>query len=72
MLLNALIGLVVAGTPAAAVEEPLTGHETYCIATGYCTSRPGDSGRPSGPMFVAIGLIGAGLAGLRRERPRSG
>ena len=40
----------------------------YCVATGYCTRGPGNSGRPAGPMYLAIGLVGAGLAALRRER----
>ena len=51
------------------MADPLIdGGGGYCVATGYCTTRPGDSGRPSGPMFLAIGLVGAGLAALRRER----
>jgi hypothetical protein len=65
MLMIVLIGLTGAAVP---VRGPaLDGPETYCITTGYCTSRPAESGRPSGPMFLVVGLIGAGLAGLLRE-----
>jgi hypothetical protein len=49
-------------------DGPLLGDAGYCVAAGYCTSRPGDSGRPAGPMYLAIGLVGTGLASLRRER----
>ena len=55
--------------PPPAVPDPvLDAGGGYCLATGYCTSGPGNSGRPAGPMYLAIGLVGAGLAVLRRER----
>ncbi len=54
--------------PPAAFAGVLEGGGGYCVATGYCTGGPGDSGRAPGPMYLAIGLVGAGLAALRRER----
>jgi len=68
MVSSALLALALAAGPAS--QDALLGESSgYCLATGYCTSRPGESGRPSGPMFLAIGLVGAGLAALRRKQP---
>ena len=55
-------------SPPAVPDPVLDAGRGYCLATGYCTSGPGDSGRPAGPIYLAIGLVGAGLAALRRER----
>jgi MYXO-CTERM domain-containing protein len=66
-MLALLLALAQAPLPAAS-GWMLEGGGGYCVATGYCTSGPGDSGRPAGPMYLAIGLVGAGLAALRRER----
>ncbi|HZE75754.1 MAG TPA: hypothetical protein VE091_10630 [Gemmatimonadales bacterium] len=72
MVLSAFLALTLAGGTIG--QDPLlSGGRGYCLATGYCTSGPGESGRPTGPMFLAIGLVGAGLAALRRDqraRPR--
>lgn len=67
-MLSGLILAFALSAPAAASDPVLDAGSGYCLATGYCTSGPGDSGRPAGPMYLAIGLVGAGLAGLRRER----
>jgi hypothetical protein len=67
MISTAILALALAGGPASA-DPLLDDRAGYCLATGYCTSRPGESGRPAGPMFLAIGLVGAGLAALQRER----
>jgi MYXO-CTERM domain-containing protein len=64
-------GLILAlalASPSAVSDPVLDAGGSYCLATGYCTTGPGDSGRPAGPMYLAIGLVGAGLAALRRER----
>lgn len=67
MVPGLLAAVALASSPA--VPDPvLASGSGYCLATGYCTSGPGDSGRPAGPMYLAIGLVGAGLAALRRER----
>jgi MYXO-CTERM domain-containing protein len=67
MITSLLLALLVATLPLPADPWLETGGG-YCAATGYCTRGPGDSGRPAGPMYLAIGLVGAGLAALRRER----
>jgi hypothetical protein len=41
-----------------------------CILTGLCGARPLETGLPSGVMFVALGLVLGGAAGLRRLRRR--
>jgi MYXO-CTERM domain-containing protein len=67
MITSLLLAVPLAALPLPADSWPeMAGG--YCVATGYCTSGPGDSGRPAGPMYLAIGLVGAGLAALRRER----
>ena len=63
-----LLLVVTLGSPPAVPDPVLDAGSGYCLTTGYCTSGPGDSGRPAGPMYLAIGLVGAGLAVLRRER----
>jgi len=67
MITSLLLALPLAALPLPADPWLETGGG-YCAATGYCTGGPGDSGRPAGPMYLAIGLVGAGLAALRRER----
>ncbi len=67
MITSLLLALPLAVLPLPA-DPWLEAGGGYCAATGYCTSGPGDSGRPAGPMYLAIGLVGAGLAALRRER----
>lgn len=67
MVPGLLVALVMASSPASP-DPVLDAGNGYCLATGYCTGGPGDSGRPAGPMYLAIGLVGAGLAALRRER----
>jgi len=42
-----------------------------CILTGLCGARPLESGLPSGVMFLALGLVLGGAAGLRRSRRRN-
>jgi MYXO-CTERM domain-containing protein len=66
MLVALSLALAPVSLPAAP-DPVLDRAGGYCVATGYCTSGPADSGRPAGPMYLAIGLVGAGLAGLRRE-----
>lgn len=67
MVSSLLLAATLAASPA--VPDPvLDAGSGYCLSTGYCTSGPGDSGRLAGPMYLAIGLVGAGLAALRRER----
>ena len=61
------MGLLVSLALASSAGSADPGVGGYCLATGYCTSGPDDSGRPAGPMYLAIGLVGAGLAALRRE-----
>ncbi|HEV8355555.1 MAG TPA: hypothetical protein VGQ17_02190 [Gemmatimonadales bacterium] len=41
-----------------------------CILTGLCGVRPAEPGLPSGVLFLAVGLVLAGVLGLRRERRR--
>ena len=66
-MVAALVLSLSLASPVAFVD-PLAGGGGYCVATGYCTGGPGDSGHPAGPMYLAIGLVGVGLAALRRER----
>ena len=67
MVPGILLAAALASTPA--VPDPvLDAGSGYCLATGYCTGGLGDSGRLARPMYLAIGLVGAGLAALRRER----
>ena len=41
---------------------------SYCLATGFCRSQP-DAGPASGVLFLAVGLVGVGVVGLR-ARPK--
>ena len=41
-----------------------------CIFTGLCGVRPPETGLSSGVMFLALGLVLGGAAGLRRLRRR--
>ena len=68
-MVQGLLLVATLGSPPAVSDPVLDAGSVYCVTTGYCTSGPGDSGRPAGPMYLAIGLVGAGLAALRRERP---
>jgi hypothetical protein len=52
--------------PLVALDDPSA---SYCLATGFCRRQPGPP-VPSGVLFVAVGLVGAGVAGLR-FRPRT-
>ena len=66
-MLSTVLALTLAA--GSAPQDAVLGESSgYCLATGYCTSRPGESGRPTGPMFLAIGLVGAGLAAMRRDQ----
>ncbi len=68
MILAALL-LAVAAPPPASLQLD-DSESAYCLATGFCR-RPAQADRPApGVLFVATGLVGAGLAGLR-ARPRS-
>jgi hypothetical protein len=42
-----------------------------CLLTGLCGAPAPAAGLPSGIMFVALGLVLAGAAGLRYQRRRS-
>jgi hypothetical protein len=41
-----------------------------CLATGYCTAPEAGGGAapPGGLMYLALGLVGTGIAVLRTER----
>ncbi|HEU5170199.1 MAG TPA: hypothetical protein VFU46_06660 [Gemmatimonadales bacterium] len=70
LLLAATLALLPAGPQTTAAVSPLlTTDGAVCVATGYCTrARSGEPNRPpAGPMYIAIGLIGIGLASLRRQ-----
>jgi len=41
---------------------------TDCILSGLCGAGPVHQGLPSGVMFTAIGLVVAGVLGLRELR----
>ena len=69
----ALFLLVSGQAPAApaapaiiALDDPSS---SYCLATGFCR-RAGAPGPASGVLFLAIGLVTVGVAGLR-ARPRN-
>jgi hypothetical protein len=55
-----------AAGPLAIIDDSTS---SYCLATGFCR-RPADARGPApGVLFVATGLVGIGVAGLR-ARPR--
>lgn len=55
-------------TPAPGVIALDDPSASYCLATGFCR-RPGEPGPAPGVLFLAVGLVSVGLAGLR-TRPR--
>ena len=68
----ALFLLVSGQAPAApapaviALDDPSS---SYCLATGFCR-RAGEPGPASSVLFLAVGLVTVGVAGLR-ARPRN-
>jgi len=53
------------------VSDALLGTDQgVCLATGYCAApAPGRGGAPPGGlMYLALGLVGTGIAVLRTER----
>jgi hypothetical protein len=66
----AVILSAAAGPFPAQVWDIVPGDGGYCLATGYCTGPgSGEHARPpSGPLFLSLGLVGAGASVLRRER----
>lgn len=69
LLWIAALQAVVPGAPRGVND---IGQRSYCLETGTCP--PPDNGFPRpapGLMFVAVGLVGLGLAIWRADRARS-
>lgn len=68
----ALLLILSGQSPAApapaviALDDPSAG---YCLATGFCR-QTGEPGPAPGVLFLAVGLVSVGVAGLRRGRAR--
>ena len=62
-----LIPLALAAVLGA--SDPGPGSGLVCLETGYCVAPAGRDGRAAGgPMYLALGLVGAGVTVLRSER----
>ncbi len=60
------LSLALAGQAPVPLDDP---GSSYCLATGFCR-RVASPGPSSGVPFVAVGLVAAGLAGVRGGRRR--
>lgn len=66
-----LLALLTSATPAAAAPDLLDPgrQSSYCATTGFCVPQQARGPHP-GTMFLATGLVAAGVWRLRRrERP---
>jgi hypothetical protein len=69
MAVSASLALMALAQPAAPLVA--SGEGTACL-TGFC-SLPVEGGMPGGLMYLAIGLVWLGVAGLRQgRRPPAG
>lgn len=69
----ALLLLLAVQSPAAPAPSAVTALDdpsaSYCLATGFCRGT-GERGPAPGMLFLAVGLVSVGVAGLR-TRPRN-
>jgi MYXO-CTERM domain-containing protein len=65
-----LLNVAATTPPDTRAVDFATGDGTACLL-GYC-SLPTREGPPPGLMFLSVGLVGVGLAGLWQRRGRSG
>lgn len=66
LLLSAQSPTVPTPPAATALDDP---GASYCLATGFCRGT-GERGPAPGMLFLAVGLVSVGVAGLR-TRPRN-
>ena len=64
--MTALALALVLTPPGPSVQDDTSG--SYCLATGFCRGQS-DRGPASGVLFLAVGLVSAGVIGLR-ARPK--
>ena len=55
------LSLLLAPQTAVVLDDP---GSSYCLATGFCRQQPAP-GPASGVLFVAVGMVAAGVTGLR-------
>lgn len=53
-------------TPLAVLLDPLAAEQLDCLFTGLCRRPEGSAGPAPGLMFLALGLLWAGVWGWRR------
>lgn len=60
-----VLAAVLSGAPPLAAGA----ERAWCVP-GFCPA-PADGSMPGGLMYLAVGLVWLGIAGLRRERHRA-
>ena len=60
-MITIALSLLLAAQAPVLLDDP---GSSVCLATGFCRQQPAP-GPASGVLFVAVGMVAAGVAGLR-------
>ena len=60
-MITVALSLLLAAQAPVLLDDP---GSSVCLATGFCRQQPAPGPAP-GVLFVAVGMVAAGVAGLR-------